>query len=58
MTTPTLDYTPYVLAVYTVALVVYGGALWSWRRQAAQLEQRLREHGATPWLERNPGEPS
>ncbi len=39
-----IDYTPYVLAVYGVATVVYGALTVKWQRGLKKAQQQLREH--------------
>jgi hypothetical protein len=36
------DYTPYVLAVYGIALVAYGGATLYWQWQLRRINNALR----------------
>jgi hypothetical protein len=38
-----IDYTPYVLAVYGVAVVVYGLLTLKWQRGLKQAQQQLSE---------------
>lgn len=37
------DYTAYILAVYLIAAVTYGGLVLLWQLQCRRLERQLRE---------------
>ncbi|MBF0609886.1 MAG: hypothetical protein G8345_05420 [Magnetococcales bacterium] len=40
-----IDYTPYVMAVYGIALLVYGGSTLYWQRRLQALQAQLAESG-------------